>query len=134
MKRAYVFLIIILCSCHSEVQSKNICLDQENTINKQEIFIDGLDEYYVLFYLDSCLSCRNTKMFFFKKCQEIKNEVFFISLLDCNCVTSTQNNLNKTDANDIYIKFVPTVLIINKKVVIEELIGYESIVNYQNYE
>lgn len=134
MKRACFFLIIILCSCHSEVKSKNICLNHENTIDKQEMFIDSLDEYYVLFYLDSCLSCRNTKMFFFKKCQDISNEVFFISLLDCNCIADTQNNLNKTNPDDIYIKFVPTVLVINKKKVIEELIGYEAIVNYQNYE
>lgn len=103
--------------------------------NYQEISLNrifSLKEviYGVLFYLDTCLACRNSKLYLLEQQRRGGLHIYFIDFSTCEFQIKNESNLNINEYEKIYIKVAPTLLIIENKIIIAELIGYKDIINY----
>lgn len=119
MKR---FLVIVFClvSCGS--------ISVEIGLN--DIFSQKDRSYYVLFYLDGCLSCRNSKL----KIEELSRRkgfsYYYIDLLSCGFDGMDQDNIGISLSSELNVLYVPTMLFIESGKVVYEFIGYESILKW----
>lgn len=102
------------------------CVQKEIDISLETIFTQKENSYYVLFYLDGCIACRNAKL----KIEEIdrRNDInyYYIDLFSCNFKKNEQNNIGIDKYEDIVITKAPTLLLIDNKIIIEEYIGYSN--------
>lgn len=100
-------------------------------IDKKNMF-DKSGLYYVLIYLDTCVSCRNSKLFL-KEQYLINNVVtYYCSYIngDFGQDYKGQNNLGLNKIEEIKIKYVPTLFQIDSKSIKKEIIGYQNIVDF----
>lgn len=120
MKKIFFLFLITMC----------IPILDKYEIDLKRVFDQKNKEYTVLFYLDSCLACRNTKMFLIEKEKRERKKVYFVNFELCEFKKENSNsNLNVSSYLDLNIKVVPTILIIKDYQVIKEFIGYKDIIN-----
>lgn len=122
MKRCKLLLILIL---PLTVLNKDV---HKTTL--QNIFSLKESVYGVLFYLDSCLACRNSKLFLLEQQNRGGISVYFIDYSTCDFKIENETNLFVDDYVKIYIKVTPTLLIVENRMIVAELIGYKDIINY----
>lgn len=120
MKKQLIILILFIL----------IIFPFNKEIKQEQIFLQKEDKYAVLVYLDTCLACRNTKMFL-KEIEKRKNKIiYYLDFKECKFSLKHENNIKINNYKDIYIELVPTLLLIENKVVVNELVGYKDIVKY----
>ncbi len=96
-------------------------------INAENVFnFNG--KYPVLFYLDSCLSCRNTKL----RIQVNINKFecfYYVNLAENKSLKTNieESNINKNDYKTLKIFVVPTLLLIDDGIVKNEFHGSDDI-------
>ena len=121
----------LLSSCLSNTNVSSFNCNQEDfLIDKENLFKIDEEKYQVLFYLDSCSACRDTKLYLNKVCNKFKIITYYLNYKDYKFADiEVQNNIKVNNYQDIFIKTVPTLLVIYQKVVVEEYIGFNSIRN-----
>lgn len=126
--------IIVLLMFGCNLKNNEAVVHDENIIDIENVFLQKEESYYVLFYLDSCLSCRNVKVFFIKKKPSLNHNLYYIDVKNADfMVDFDKSNVELKNYLDIKIHFVPTLFIIENKMVKEEIIGQKEITHYQNY-
>lgn len=121
MRKQIILILLILL----------MLLSNNKEIKQEQIFLQKENNYAVLVYLDTCLACRNTKMFLNEMEKRENKIIYYLDFNECKFVTNHENNLNINNYKDIYIELVPTLLLIENKVIVNELVGYKDIV--KNY-
>lgn len=122
--RKFILMLTIILSLYG-------CNHVENqTITLDEIFLQPEKSYHVLFFLDSCMACRNIKL-------TIKNKnikVYYIDLFNCSCLNSNKSDNEGINVpNDIKINSAPTLLLIEEKKVKKQINGYRNCRYYLLY-
>ena len=90
--------------------------------------------YYVLFYLEDCLSCEGVKEYI------VKSEKYrFFNLFCVNLIMVEENNRRRHDNNigvnnyqDIHVSLTPTLIEITSSTITNQIEGYVEIVNFLN--
>lgn len=129
-----LLLIIVLSLCFA-CKGEKCCFHQDNIIEFEDLFQVKESSYFVMFYLDSCLACRNTKLFLMAKCKTIKENIYYVDFLKCQFTSSSdkQDNVGKGAIEEIFIKSVPTTIYISNKIITREIIGYKELINSDNF-
>lgn len=117
MKKFNLLLVLLLVSCST----------RQTNINLDDIFEQKENEYYVLFYLDGCMACRNTKLKIEELNKRYNLNYYYIDLFDLYFDNPNQNNIGVNNYLDIVVNTAPTLFFINNKCVEKEYIGYEKV-------
>lgn len=90
--------------------------------------------YYVLFYLEDCLSCEGVKEYIVKS-----KKYRFFNLFCVNLIMVEENNRSRHDNNigvnnyqDIHVSLTPTLIEITSSTITNQIEGYVEIVNFLN--
>lgn len=123
-----IFLALLCFSCHP--LEKN-CECDDNEVALVDIFKVKQDQYLALVYLDSCVACRNVKLFLQHKCQKEDIDIVYLSLKsnDFKIVSDYVDNTGVSSYQDIQIKVVPTLFLIQNQVIIKQAIGEDKIIS-----
>ena len=115
-------LLFLISSC--SMDNKNNYL---NEIRIEDTFSQNEKKYYVLFYLESCPSCRDTLKFF--NCNYFKDTIYKVNMIYSRNYLSSTFSENKGIFNylDIRIHQVPTMFLIAEGHVSLVFVGYENI-------
>lgn len=128
----FKLLIVVIVS----IYKFNPYVIEKYTIDLEEIFNQKIQEYHVLFYLDECMSC-STLIDYIKSSKIYqKVDIFYINLkgLDEKIISCQQNNIGVTNYLDLRINKSPTLLVIDKEKVINQIEGLTPIHLYlENY-
>ena len=117
------FIFVFVC-CLVLMGCKNV---KGELIKIESIFLQAESSYHVLFFLDSCMACRNVRLTIKKK----KIKVYYIDLMSCSCLSEDDmNNEGVNTYSDIKIKIAPTLLLIENKVVSKQIKGYKDCREY----
>lgn len=117
MKKFNLLLVLLLVGCST----------RQTNINLDDIFEQKENDYYVLFYLDGCMACRNTKLKIEELNKRYNLNYYYIDLFDLYFDNPNQNNIGVNNFLDIVVNTVPTLFFIKNKCVEEEYIGYEKV-------
>lgn len=117
MKKFNLLLVLLLVSCST----------RQTNINLDDIFEQKENDYYVLFYLDGCMACRNTKLKIEELNKRYNLNYYYIDLFDLYFDNPNQNNIGVNNYLDIVVNTAPTLFFINNKCVEKEYIGYEKV-------
>lgn len=120
IKLMNILLVCLLWSCSSMKQNLK-------EIKIEETFSQKEEEYYVLFYLEGCPSCKDTLKFF--EISNFKEDIYCVNMIYArNYLTSVfKENLGIFKYIDIKINQVPTMFYILHHKVEKVLIGYLTI-------
>ena len=128
----FKLLIVVIVS----IYKFNPYVIEKYTIDLEEIFNQKIKDYNVLFYLDECMSC-STLIDYIKSSKiHQKVDIFYINLkgLDEKIISCQQNNIGVTNYLDLRINKSPTLLVIDKEKVINQIEGLTPIHLYlENY-
>ena len=118
-KFTFIFIFsLVLMGCNNA---------SNELIEIEKIFLQDEMSYHVLFFLDSCMACRNIKLTIKNK----KMKVYYINLMSCSCLNEDDmNNEGVNTYSDIKIKIAPTLLLIENKVVSKQIKGYKDCREY----
>lgn len=102
------------------------------TIAPEDLFSPREKYYVALFYLDSCLACRNSKRILEELSERNRFPLYYIDFSECRFYNATDSNIGATAFSEIEVRAVPHAMIIYEGRVTDERIGYEALDALQN--
>ena len=129
MKKILIFfLCFLLCACNNETSSF-----ERKKISFDKIFQIDEEMYYIFFYLDGCLACRNIVLYLKEISALIKENIYSVDLLECSFAKKNESNIGVSENEKLYIPYAPYILKIIDGEVKEELAGYQAIRENDNF-
>lgn len=129
-------LIVRILFCVLLALTKAYSLDNfvNYQINFEDIFNQNYKGYYVLFYMENCLSCKGVIEYLSKNEKQQNLIVFYTNLimLDENNRLSQIDNCNVSNYREIQINSVPTLLAVYQGTCINQVEGYQNIISFLN--
>lgn len=101
-------------------------------IAPEDLFSPRENYYVVLFYLDSCLACRNGKRILEELSERKRFSLYYIDFSKCRFSNVTESNVGATSFSEIVVRTVPHTMIIYEGRVSDERIGYEALESFRN--
>ena len=102
-------------------------------ISFDKIFQIDEEMYYIFFYLDGCLACRNIVLYLKEISALIKENIYSVDLLECSFAEKNESNIGVSENEKLYIPYAPYILKIIDGEVKEELAGYQAIRENDNF-
>lgn len=129
-----IFKIGIVLSLIIPLHGSNVKKEEQkkiiNYIKLEEVFLQNGD-YYVLFYLRECLSCKNAIQIINIIANEVKYYFFLVEVNNSLILQKEDgSNIGVCDYNSLSVYKVPTLFFIKNKQVYDEVIGFNNIRYY----
>ena len=123
----FIFAFTVSCSSISESIPSGIKEDISfERIPLNEIFLKMINRYYVLIFSSSCLACQNTIEVLNYKKYEADFDLFLLDYQEVRKETN-KSNIGVMNYQDISYKSVPLLFVIENKIIINEIYGFENI-------
>ena len=125
----FCFILAFTVSCSSISESKPSGIKEDISFERiplNEIFLKMINRYYVLIFSSSCLACQNTIEVLNYKKNEADFDLFLLDYQEVRKETN-KSNIGVMNYQDISYESVPLLFVIENKIIINEIYGFENI-------